>query len=198
MIELPDDCVPSDFLWWGVDLGFVQEGSAGLGDRIDRPGNHFACEATFPPMKPDLARRFATRVHRATREGLRIEIPLLGVHQGLPGAPVVDGDGQAGTALALRGLTPHYAAKEGFWLTATEALTGQRYAHRVQGSVAAEADGTVTLEIEPPLRAPLADGDTIELAHPTIEGALLAPARVSLAIDQLVRLGASLTIQEVA
>lgn len=198
MVELPEDCVPNDFLWWGVDLGFVQEGSAGLGDRIDRPGNHFACEAMFPPFKPDLARKFATRVHRATREGIRIEIPLLGVHQGYPGAPVVDGDDQTGTALALRGLTPRYAAKEGFWLTATEALTGQRFLHRVQASVAADEDGLITLEIEPPLRAPLADGDTIELARPTIEGTLREPARISLAVDRLVRLGASLTIEEVA
>lgn len=198
MIELPDDIATSSATFTPVDLGFVQEGATGIGDRIDRPGNHFSCEVDFPPMKPAQAGAFAVRIARAMRQGLRVKIPLLGLSQGNPGEPVVDGDEPSGTSLPLRGLTPGYVAKEGYWLTITEAATEQRYTHKVAATGKVGADGTLDLDIEPPLRAPFADGDTVNLAKPTIEGLLKGVASWMLSTDRLIRNGARLTIEEQA
>lgn len=198
MIELPSEIVPNSATFTPVDMGFVQEGAAGLGDRIDRPGNHFACEIDFPPMKPARARVFASRVGQALRQGLRIAIPLLGESQGNPGAPVIDGDEPSGTTLLLRGLNPGYVCKEGYWLTLIEGATGQRYTHQSTSTARVAGDGTVELEIEPPLRAPFEDGDEVLLAAPTIEGALRSAPSWVLSVDLLVRSGARLTIEEVA
>src|SRR3546814_1909417 len=69
---------------------------------------------------PILSRIFIARLLKAKREGLRIPYPLIDVPQGAPGSPVVDGADQSGTTINLRGLTPGYAAKEGYWLSIEE------------------------------------------------------------------------------
>lgn len=198
MIEFPGTIVPNSATFMLIDQGFVQEGAGGLGDRIDRPGNHFACEIDFPPMVAEVARVFEARVTRAIRHGLRVAIPLLTRNQGIPGLPVVDGDEPSGTTLPLRGLIPGYVVKEGYWLTIVEAASGQRFAHKAAALGQVASDGTVAIEVEPPLRAPFADGDVVLLARPTIEGVLKTPPSWTLAIDQLVRNGARLTIEEVS
>ena len=168
MIELPESPAPNGMVPRLTDPGFVQRGASAL--RINRPGSHWAFELTFPPMRPELSRRFSARLLRAKREGLRIKLPLLGEHQGIPGAPVVDGAGQAGTSLAVRGLTPGYVAKEGFWFHIVRAATGKQYLHKVFGTAITGADGKAVMQIEPALRVPFADGDMIELAAPEVEG----------------------------
>lgn len=146
-------------------------------------------------MKAEAARRFVSRVTRAKREGLRVAMPLLHVYQGVPGSPVVDGADQTGTTLRVRNLTPHYAVKEGFWLHVEDA-GGQRYLHQVAAAGTADANGDLDILIEPPIRAPLPDGCKVELAQPTVEGALVESVGWNLAVDRLVRFGAVLTIEE--
>jgi hypothetical protein len=174
---------------------FTGSGAASL--RVDRPGNRYRVEITYPPMKPDTARKFIARLQRAKREGLRVEFPLLGVKQGSPGDPVVDGADPTGTTLPVRGLTPNYAVKEGWWLHAEDA-DGVRYLHSIQANVLADATGDIELDIEPPIRAPLADGSTIQLSVPTIEGVLVEDVGWSLSVDRLVRFGGSIVIEEAA
>ncbi len=197
MIEFPNDPAPDGVEPRLVDAGFVQRGVAGPVGRVDRPGNHFAMALSYPVMKPDKARKFVARWLKAKREGLRVEMPLMGVSQGIPGAPLVDGAGQSGTSLAVKGLTPSYAIKEGFWLHIEDAA-GHRYLHNVQATAIASGAGLATIVIEPPLRAPFADGDTIELAKPTVEGALTDDIGWSLSVDRLVRIGGGIVIEETA
>ena len=166
MIELPANPAPNGMDPILMDLGMVQRGASSL--RVDRPGNRYRIAFSYPPMQPDKARTFTGRLTRAKREGVKITLPLI-VPQGSPGSPVVDGAGQSGTSLAVRGLTVGYPAKEGFWLTIYEA-DGTGYLHQVVETVRADAAGEATLSIEPALRAPFADGATIELAAPTVEG----------------------------
>ena len=120
-------------------------------------------------MPAKVARVFVSRLLAAKSEGLRIEYPLLGESQGIPGAPVIDGAAQAGMTIAVRGLTPHYACKEGFWLSIEDA-SGQHYLHNCRATVVAGADGRAVLPITPALRVPFADGAVIHLAKPMIEG----------------------------
>ena len=162
MIELPSGVVPSEMEVLALDQGSVVRGASSL--RIDRPGNRYAIGFTFPPSaEPKVA-----RIVRAKRQGIRVYLPLK-VPQGSPGTPVVDGAGQSGTSLDVRGFTPGYFAKEDYWLTIIDA-SGNGYLHQVAETVGADGTGSATLSIEPPLRAPFADGATIEFAKPYIEG----------------------------
>lgn len=197
VIELPDEPAPNLASPRLVDNGFTQRGQSGPAGRVDRPGSHWAMVVTFPPLKAEAGRVFTVRLTRAQAEGLRVEVPLLGVKQGIPGAPVVDGAGQTGTTLNARNLTPYYAAKEGFWLH-IENVDGERCLHQVTAQVIADASGVAALSIWPPLWKAFADGDSIELAHPTIEGAIEPLEGWSLSVDRLVRFGGSIVIEEAA
>lgn len=197
MIEFPSDPAPNGAEARPIDNGFTQRGPAGPAGRVDRPGNHWAMDITFPPMKPDTARKFTSRMTWAMSENLRIEVPLLGLKQGAPGSPVVGGAGQTGTTLNVRGLNPGYVVKEGYWLHIEDA-GGQRCLHQVRTAVAADATGLAALTIWPALRLPFADGDAVNLSKPTIEGAVEDFGGWSLAIDRLIRFGGSITIEEVA
>lgn len=150
-----------------LDRGFIQRGAASL--RVDRPGSKWAIKFTFPLMTVDGARGFISKLLRAKRQGLQINIPLL-VEQGIPGSPVVDGAVVgAATSIPVRGLTPGYVVKEQYWMTIVEA-DGTAYLHSVIYTVTADGTGAAILDIEPPLRAPFVDGDTIHLAKPFMQG----------------------------
>lgn len=149
-----------------LDRGFIQRGAASL--RVDRLGNRNRMVFTYPPMNPEVAARYTTKMKRALRRGLQIDIPLL-IKQGIPGSPVVDGGDQAGDSIAVRGLTPGYVAKEGFWLTIVQS-DGTAFLHSVETTVTADGSGEATLEIEPPIHGVFEDGDTIELGKPYMQG----------------------------
>lgn len=197
MIELPDRPAPNGVNITPIDFGFFQRpGSGAASLRIDRPGNRYRVELSFPPMKQDDARRFAARLQRARREGLRVELPLL-EKQGSPGLPVVDAANPTGTTLPLRNLTPHYTVKEGFWLHVEDA-SGTRYLHSVAANGIANASGVLSVQLTEAIRAPLADGSPVNLGNPTVEGIVPEEIAWSLSIDRLVRFGGTIVIEEVA
>lgn len=170
MIELPDSPAPNGVTPRLIDYGAVLRSPTGGSTlRLDRAGSRFAAEISFPPMKPETARVFVSRLLDAKSEGLRIEFPLLGASQGNPGAPVVDGAGQAGKSLAIRGLNPGYGFREGYWFSIEDA-DGQHYLHNCRSAVKADGAGEATIVIAPALRVPFGDGATIHLAKPMIEG----------------------------
>lgn len=173
MIVLPDDYAPSSARVGLVDFGFVQRPAlGGQLRRVNRPGSRFQIELGWPAMRAEAARILVRRLTAAQNEGLRVVFPLQGVSQGLPGPAVVNGSGAAGTALPLRGLTPGWQAKEGFWLTVIDSA-GKHYLHQVAQAAVADAGGQATLTITPMLRAPLADGSPVLLDKPLIEGVVV-------------------------
>jgi hypothetical protein len=146
-------------------------------------------------MKPDVARKFLPRFLRGQKQGLRIEYPLLGLNPGSPGDPVVDGAVTAMTSsLPLRGLTPGYALQEGHPLTLIDAY-GYRYLHFCATAGRADASGELVADIEPAIRAPLANGAAVLIAKPTIEGLVIDNPGWSLSLDQLIR-GGTISIEE--
>lgn len=170
MIELPEGCHPNGANPALVDFGGVQKGATGgAALRVNRNGNRFRVAMTIPVSMGLPAQRIVSRLVQGMAAGLKVEYPLQGVDQGYPGAPVVDGAGQSGALINLRGLTPHYVAEEGFWLAIHDA-TGQGYLHQVGAQSFADADGKIALQVQPNLRYPFADGASVELARPTIEG----------------------------
>lgn len=194
MIELPENPAPNGVNPRLIDYGFTMRSPTGGSSlRLDRAGSRFAVEVSYPPMKADKARVFVSRLLEAKSQGLRIEFPLLGVSQGNPGSPVVDGAGQAGKTLAVRGLTPGYVVKEGYWLSIEQ--DGQHYLHNATAVVTADGTGDASLSITPALRVPFADGAVIHLAKPMIEGLVDGDAwSWQLPVNRLIAL--AVTIEE--
>lgn len=196
MIELPASPAPRDVSPRLIDFGIVLRPATGAAiTRIERPGSRFSAEFSFPPMMPEVARVFVSRLLQAKAEGLRMPFPLLGVSQGLPGSPVVDGAGQSGTTLLVRGFTANYLVREGYWLSIEDA-DGQHYLHNAVAAVAADATGDASLTIWPPLRVPFADGDAVHLAKPMIEGLVTSEASWPLPVSK--RVEVSFTLEEAA
>jgi hypothetical protein len=171
MIELPPLPAPNGATPALIDYGgTLRSPLGGPALRVNRPGSRYRLAFTFPPCaSANEGRVFVSRLIRAKRVGLRMPYPLLSAHQPVAGDPVVDGAGQSGLTLAVRGLQPGTTVREGFWLS-IENTTGQHYLHNVAASVMAGSDGKATLTIEPMLRRPFADGCRIHLARPMIEG----------------------------
>lgn len=198
MIELPDDPAPNAVDIEVMDFGMTLRPSGGASPlRVNRAGGRLRARVSFPPMKPSKARVFNVRLMAAKDEGLRVDFPLLGESQGAPGLPLVNGANPTGTTLPLKGLTPGYALKEGYVLTLIDAA-GNRYTHLAGSNGVASAGGLLTVTgLRPPIRGVFADGDTVLLAKPTIEGALVEDFGWSLSVDRLVR-GTAVVIEESA
>lgn len=199
MIELPDGVVPNAATPALIDFGGTQRPSSGAALlRIDRPGNRYSVQMSLPPkIMEGQGRVIVSRLIRAKSAGLRVPFELAGVDQGLPGAPVVDWAGSNGAApagmfLPLRGLTPGYPAKEGFWLSIAEPLPGggvQHYLHNVAALSVAGADGTAVIALSEMLRAPFPDGAAVHLEKPWIEGMVQGDGRAwEISVDHLVAL----------
>lgn len=169
MIELPEIPAPNGAEPALVDFGMtLRPPLGGKVQRVDRPGSRYRVALSFPPMQPETARVFVSRLLRAKSEGLRVPFPLL-TSQGSPGSPVVDGASPTGTTLPVRGGQPNWSWREGWWLS-IEAADGQHYLHNLTAAGALDASGDGDLPIWPMLRAPFADGDAVHLAKPMIEG----------------------------
>lgn len=169
MIELPASPAPNNAQPALMDFGMILRPSTGAAaSRLDRKGSRYRATISYPPMKPETADVFVSRLLRAKSEGLRIPYPLLR-SQGSPGSPVVDGAGQTGKTLDIRGLNVGYAIREGFWLSVEDA-SGQHYLHNAGSTARVGADGLATITLAEELRTPFADGATVNLAVPMIEG----------------------------
>lgn len=186
MIELPDHASPNLATPTLIDFGGVLRPSTGAKLlRVDRAGNRFRVAMTLPVQSAEDARTIIARLIAAKTEGLRVPYPLQGIDQGAPGAPVVDGAGQSGNTINLRGLTPGYLAREGFWLSIVR--NGQHYLHVVRDPGAtANADGDIVLPISPNLRVPYPDGAAVHLGRPMIEGLVEGDLSWDLALAGLV------------
>jgi len=179
-----------------LDFGFFQKPSTGGAvTRIDRAGMRHKVEFTFPPTPADTARVFISRIERAKSEGLRIPFLLAGVDQGSPGTPAVNGSGAAGTSLPVKSLTSGYVAREGYWLSVVDSA-GVYYLHQVTAEATASGGGTATLSIWPPLRAPLADGNSVILDEPLVEGIVTGDFSWPQPVDGLIEFG--FTLEEAA
>lgn len=88
---------------------------------------------------------------------------------GAIGAPAVNGAGQTGCSLAVKGLTPSTPLLVAG--TFFSFVVGARnYLHALTANAVVDGGGNATLSIAPMLRASPADGAALQAAQPAIEG----------------------------
>jgi hypothetical protein len=152
-----------------LDKSLTQR-SAGPGrtNRVLRKGSRYRVQVSMGPFYAEEGRDYVADLIAAKTEGLQISYPLQWSQSGC-GSLVVDGDGQGGTSLAVKGGTPGFMVRKGFWLS-IENGDGEHYLHNVKAPVRLDADGEGVLEISPELRFPFDDGDKVHMAKPMVQG----------------------------
>lgn len=170
--RLPQAAVPK-LLDYGADQKAPQGGAT---QRLNRLGNRFSIDISYPRLRPEPdGRILASALRRAKTEGARFAFPQPGLVIGDPGAPVVNGAGQAGSQLSLRGFSVGYVIKAGQFFSIIHG--GRRYLHCANEDTGMGSDGAATVPIHPMLRVSPADGAICEVAQPHIEG-LIAGSEV--------------------
>lgn len=193
-VTLPASPAPNSVNATLIDYGgIMRSGSGAAAQRVDRAGSRFRIEVGFPPIPADEGRVFLARLIQAKRDGIRLAYPLLGVSQGVPGNPVVNGAGQSGTTLNVRGCTVGHKVQEGYWLSISNGT--RSYLHLVTSTAMADAAGQMALSIAPALRFPFADGASINLISPIIDGFVVGEDW-SWELNLNHHLGLSVTIEE--
>jgi hypothetical protein len=141
----------------------------GVVQRLSRLGSRWALNVALPPAREGAnVRALTMAILTARSAGASYPWPQPGLVIGTPGSPLVNGAGQAGTALILKSVAANYAFQAG---QAISILTGgRRYLHLVTAAATASAGGAVTLSIYPMLRASPANNAPVEVAAPVIEG----------------------------
>lgn len=155
-----------------LDFGnSIEPATGGRRTHVDRLGSRWAWRFETPAMRlePD-GRLWAEKLNRARRLGAIIPLQQPDLDVGAPGLPKVRTDTATGRVVPLKGLTPQFAIKAGYWLSLV--VDGQRYLDQVVAQVVADADGEADVELQNLIRVPLSVDDVAEIAVPKIEGAL--------------------------
>jgi hypothetical protein len=170
MIDLPDYPSPQGAEPALVDYGTLLTPTlGGPVQRIERMGNRWRISVTMPPMVNDgLKREWLSALVRGKQEGARMEFPLMGFTPLPAGTPVVDGASQSGRTLSIEGATANLVVRDGQFFSIETG--GQHYLYMNVGQTILDGTGAGDLTIEPMLRVSPADGDTIHMAKPMIEG----------------------------
>jgi len=166
VLDLPLFAGPATFTASFNDPGFTQR-AVQSDDYIPRKGGRYTVGFTFGPYAPNQGRVMVARLIAGKQGGVRVKLPLL--HgQGNPGSPVVSS--ASGRMLGISGLTPGYAALEGYWLSLVK--DGRHYLHSIGIGATAGVAGTITVELNELLRDTFAPGTPVHLAQPQVEGLL--------------------------
>lgn len=150
---------------------------------IRRKGSKYALTFSLPVMA--YSQSMAWSDLHAEGETVVMRVFQPGFDTGAPGAPLVKGAGQIGSALIVDGLTPGYVIRKGQFLSV---LTGgQRFLYRARADVTATS-GEAVIQLGTLLRRPPADNAVVELAQPMIEGFVRDLGEWTVGVDRLVSL----------
>lgn len=140
---------------------------SGADQQIRRKGSRYALTFTMPslsyseamPWMADLGAEGDTVVLDVVQPGLVIPAA---------GTPSVNGTGQAGAALSIKGLPAGYLIRKGQFFSVIQ--LGQRYLYRAAQNATANGSGVASVSLQTMLRRPPSDGDVVEITEPKIEG----------------------------
>lgn len=143
----------------------------GVTQIVQRLGTRSSYEFTLPLMSAEpLGRLWASRLRQAKLYGALMPLVQDQFEIGTPGLVVVDGDGQTGSTLNVRGGNAYYAVREGQAFSIVH--NGVRYVHYATADVKLSGAGAAALPIVPMLRFITIDGETCEFGQPMIEGTI--------------------------
>lgn len=150
--------------------GTLTPGLGGPVQRINRNGNRFAVSVSLPPMIANDARGWLAALNAGVEDGVLWRFRQVDLFPGSPGAVVVNGGGQAGKSLNVRGCNPNYPFRRGQFFNLISG--GRHYLHQVVSPTNATSGGTASLSIVPALRVEPSDGAVLLIGQPVIEGLL--------------------------
>lgn len=167
----------------------------GVAQRIVRVGSRFGIDVAYPAMKYANGMTFLSRLMQSEGNPVAVAFPQRGLTVGSPGTVVVNGGGQSGTSLAVRGVTNGYTFTEGQFF---DFITGgRRYVQIITANVTAGSSGDVTLPIWPMMRASPLDGDALEITAPYLEGFIaLQSKKITWTIELIRRVGLKFSVTE--
>lgn len=153
---------------WG---GSLRPPLGGAVQHLLRLGTRHAIDVTIPTMRsePD-GRTWSATLRLAKLNGVLMHFRQDGFRIGMPGAPVVDGAGQLGSTLNLKGFRAGYCMRMGQAFSLI--VGGWRYLYFAAADTVAAPDGTMALPLFPMLRKSPADSDVAEVERPIIQGSL--------------------------
>lgn len=146
----------------------LQPATGGPRMPVDRPGDHWALEIDTGTLRTSCGQALMADIVRGRAQPVAIPIPEPGIYKGAPGKLKVDGAGQTGEFLNVKGGTPAGIIFKGWFISIYSG--GHWYAHMVTQTTANDIAGYNTLSLWPMLRAPHADNDAVEAVSPMIEG----------------------------
>lgn len=136
-----------------------------------RLGTRHALDITLPPMPAEPEGRiWASRLRQAKLYGAIVNFTQDGFTVGNPGSPVVNGGGQAGIALSMRGFAPGYTVREGQAFTLVHSSRG--YLHFAAADFTANSSGVLNVQFFPMARVISSDGDSCNFLNPYLQGSL--------------------------
>lgn len=132
-----------------------------------RKGSHYAYEFALEPLSHAEALDWLDLRNEA--DTVIVEVPQMGLEIGSPGTTRVDGSGQAGTSLEIKGFTPSYAVRKGQAFNHIGS-DGVRRIYVADADVIADVSGKATVPLETMLNWPPLNNDVIDFAEVQIEG----------------------------
>lgn len=165
----------------------LQPATGGPRMPVDRPGDHWALEIDTGTLRTSCGQALMADIVRGRAQPVAIQIPEPGIDKGSPGDLKVDGAGQAGEFLNVRGGNPSVIIRKGWFISVYSG--GHWYAHMVTQTTANDLAGSNTLSLWPMLRAPHADNDLVEVAKPMIEGLVVEGGDYGVRRPHIVRPG---------
>jgi len=179
------------------DFGaWLEPPMGGAAQRLNRIGNRFAVDIDVATSRStDEGRVIVARLMRGLTDGVLLPFPQDFDPGAVGTGVVVDGAGQLGSTLKLRGFTPGYTVREGQFFSII--YGGRRYLHAASADLAADGSGKMPLGIFPMLRISPNDGALCEFAAPMIEGFIVGN-QVEYALQTAPYLDVSFTVQEAA
>lgn len=132
-----------------------------------RKGSHYSYEFVLEPMDHTEALTWLDLRNEA--DTVVMEIPQMGFEIGTPGTTLVNGSGQAGASLAIKGFTPGYVVRKGQAFSHTGS-DGVIRLYIAASAVTANGSGLATVPLETMLNWPPVNNDVVSFSDVKIEG----------------------------
>lgn len=150
-----------------------QEGVLGGADlQVPRMGDRFVLDVSTSQLRQDAeSRQLIAALMEATTADARIALRLPNAPTLIRGNGVVNGAGQTGSLLLVRGMIPDAALQWGAFFSIVHA--GIHHVHMIRAQTVVDPSGRAAVPIWPMLRFISIDDEACHFEDPMIEGQLL-------------------------